>query len=55
MVVMVGVLTFSIAASACSWAIGKRARVADRRETSASVLLTSCAAFLSGMFIMRFI
>lgn len=53
MALVLGVLSFSFAAGAMSWAAGKRARTSDTGETSVSVLLISWAALLFGMFMAR--
>jgi len=53
MVIVLGILSFSIVAVAMSWAVGKRARTSDTGETSVSVLLVSWSALLFGMFMAR--
>ncbi|NTW67763.1 MAG: hypothetical protein HGB21_15880 [Nitrospirae bacterium] len=53
MVIILGILSFSVVAGAMSWAVGKRARTSDTGETSVSVLLVSWAALLFGMYMAR--
>jgi len=53
MVMIVGILSFTIVAAWLSWAVGQRAQSADRGETSVSVLLVSWGALLYGIFIGR--
>lgn len=55
MVIVLGILCFSVAAVAMSWAVGKRARTSDAGETSLLVLLVSWSALLFGMYMARFV
>lgn len=55
MIIMLGIVSFSIVSGAISWAIGRRAVSSDARETSLSVLLASWMGLLFGMYITRFL
>jgi hypothetical protein len=53
MAMLIGMLSFSLAAWGISWAVGKRARTAEMGETSLSVLLAVWAALFFGIYLTR--
>lgn len=53
MIMLFGILCFSLAAFLVSLAVGKRSRTADRSELSATVLIVAWGALLVGLSLGR--
>jgi hypothetical protein len=54
MILMIGILSFSLFAFGFSWAVGKRGKVIDSGELSFSVIVIAWGAMLYGMYIARY-
>ena len=54
MIMVIGIVSFSLFAFALSWAVGKRGKVIDSGELSFSVLVIAWGAMFYGMYIARY-